>query len=169
LSKSTILVSGEKRDPGAHQSRAASDVVWSVFTTVGAALTLIGLLDLGLTWVPFRFGAPEWEFGTVTNSLNALPVVTMGCALLLAGALANGRRWLARGVAGLLVVLAVWVVAVALLYATNLPFILQAAGDPAYAEGLRKSMLKSGVQVVLFSTVFVLLATYGWRHSGRHR
>ena len=166
---SSILVPGAKRDPGSSEQRSAPDAAWTVLAFAGAALALVGLLDLGLTWIPLRFGIPEWEFGTVTASLNALPVLSLGLAMLLAAGLARGRRRTVRTICVALGILAAWIVASALLYATNLPFILQAAGQPEIAEGLRKSLLKTGVQVVLYPTVFVSIAVYGWRQSSRRR
>jgi hypothetical protein len=165
----SILIQKPKEESGAHPVRGAPEVVWAILRLAGAALAVVGLFDLGLTWIPLRFGVREWEFGTVTTSLNALPVVTMGLALLLAGAIPAGKRLVARGVAVLLLGLAFCIVAAALLYATNLPFVFEAAREPALAAGVRKSVLKTGMQVVLFPTVYVLLATHGWRHSGRRR
>ena len=165
----SILIRKPKEESGAQPVRGAPEVVWTILRLAGAALAIVGLFDLGLTWIPLRFGVREWEFGTVTTSLNALPVVTMGLALLLAGAIPAGKRLVARGVAILLLSLAFCIVAAALLYATNLPFIFEAAREPAIGEGVRKSVLKTGMQAVLYPTVFVLLARQGWRHSGRRR
>jgi hypothetical protein len=165
----SILVHRPKEQPGSPPVRGSPEVVWAILRLAGFALAVVGLFDLGLTWIPLRFGVREWEFGTVTASLNALPVVTMGLALLLGGAIPVGKRLVARGVAVLLLGLAFCIVAAALLYATNLPFIFEAAREPALAEGVRKSVLKTGMQVALFPTVYVLLAIHGWRHSGRRR
>lgn len=169
MTTASILIQKSKKEPGAPKIQEAPEVVWSILRLAGGTLAVIGLFDLGLTWVPLRFGVREWEFGTVTASLNALPVVTMGLALLMAGALAAGKRLAARAVAVLLVGLTVCIAAAALLYATNLPFLFEAAREPGLAEGVRKSMVKTGMQVVLFPTVYVLLAALGWRHSGRRR
>jgi hypothetical protein len=57
----------------------------------------VGLVDLALAWIPPRFGVVEWEFGTISSTLDSLPVSAMGTTLIVASGLQLGSgtlRWL---------------------------------------------------------------------------
>src|SRR2546426_806988 len=95
----------------------APDFGWLLLGSLGLVFTVVGGTDVLLTWVPVRFGNPEWEFGTVTSSLDGLPLVTMGLVLMLAAGTARGMRWVVRTVALVMVVLAVAIALAAVLYA----------------------------------------------------
>lgn len=54
----------------------------------GIAITLVGS-DLALLWIPARLGTPDWEFGTVSTTLDGMPLGTVGFALIAVGAVAG--------------------------------------------------------------------------------
>ena len=60
---------------------------------VGLAFLVAGGADLVLTWFPAAFGTAEWEFGTITQTLNGLPVPTLGLALVGVWGAVTSRRW----------------------------------------------------------------------------
>ena len=70
------MVGGE-RVSSTSTSRSAGrfvpPVAWDLLGWLGFALFVVGGADFLLTWFPERFGNPEWEFGTITASLNAMP------------------------------------------------------------------------------------------------
>lgn len=146
---------------------AAPSLSWRILGWTGWLFFLIGGLDVAITWVPSGFGNPEWEFGTVSASLNGLPVTTMGLMLVLGAALAQGRRWVVRMAALLLIVLAVAVLIAGLLYATNVPMALNAVTQPVARAGLIKSMVKTASQVVMYPALFLLVGAVAWRHTTR--
>jgi Ca2+/H+ antiporter len=129
---------------------------------------LVSSADIALTWYPLAFGNAEWEFGTVTASLNGMPLLMIGLALMLGAAVARGQRWLIRTLSAIMVMLAIAVIAVALVYALTLPIALRAVSDaPLAALGLKKAIAKTSIQVMLYPLAFLWLAASGWRHSAR--
>lgn len=176
----TVLVTGEGegRKGGSDRSGSRrsgfgldSERVWSLLGWVGFVLAAVGLVDIALTWYPFDFGNVEWEFGTVTQSLNALPTVTLGLGLWLVSALVAERIWLSRTVAVALVLLAVVVVAIAVLFVTTAPIALNSVPQNAIATGLKKSIARTATQSVLYPVVFLVIGIKGWKASrdGRSR
>jgi hypothetical protein len=130
---------------------------------VGALFVIVGGIDLGLTWWPLGFGNPEWEFGTVTSMLDGLPVPTLGLVALALAAQPRGSRIPARAVSVVMLILALWVVAAAILYATTLPIALRAVTDPVIRSGLNKAVTKTAVQCVAYPIGLVWLAVAAWR------
>ncbi len=114
------------------------DFGWYLLGWVGLVFALVGGFDLLLTWYPLNFGNPNWEFGTVSATLDGLPVTTLGLALLLGAAVARGKRWLVRTMSVVFVALALVIVLAAMLYATDVPIALQSMTDPLIALGLKK-------------------------------
>jgi hypothetical protein len=138
---------------------------WQLIAILGAAFAVLGAVDLGLAWYPLNFGTPQWEFGTVTQTLDGLPVFTLGLALSLAAAVAQGKRLLTRLISVWLLVLAVVIVFMAVLYATDLPIALRAVPDPAIRQGLMKAIMKTSAQAVVYPAAFVWMGIKGWRLS----
>lgn len=166
MAKPTVVVGKEAKEvrwpPRPEQVRSGLGSVagWS-----GLTFLLVGGWDFALTWYPLSFGNREWEFGTVTASLNGLPVPTMGLALLLVGALLLERRWWA-GLVGLAAFgLMVWVLVGAVLWVTTVPLALRTA-PPEVLLGLKKSIVKSALQCVAYPGI---LAFLGWRAVGTIR
>lgn len=138
-----------------------------VVAAIGVAFFLIGAFDLALVWVPLAFGSPEWEFGTVISTMNGLPVPVMGIGLLLAAAIAGDSRRTARAVAVALVVLALVVAMMGILWATTLPFAFKPVTNDVIRVGLYKAVAKTAMQVLAYTTLFVVLAVFAWRRSAR--
>lgn len=144
-------------------SAGIPEAAWRVLTEIGFALAIVGGADLILAWYPLAFQNPEWEFGTVTATLDGMPVLALGLGLMLAGSLTSGSRWLTRTVVFVFGFLGFAIIAAALLYATNIPLALQAISDPTVRIGLFKAILKSTVQAIVYSSVFLWIAFRGWR------
>src|SRR5947207_11355688 len=63
----------------------------------GLVLSLAGWVDVLLFYWPQRFGESEWEFGVISQTIDALPLPTLGLVLLaLALRAMPERRNLAR-------------------------------------------------------------------------
>jgi hypothetical protein len=140
---------------------------WGLLVPTGLTFTLVGAADLALVWYPLGFGSAEWEFGSVTSMLNGLPVLVMGLAFLGMAAVAAGRRWAGRGIATVLVLLAVTVVLMGGLYATTVPIALKAAPNPLVALGLKKAIAKTTIQAAVYPVLLLWMAIATWRRSGQ--
>ena len=116
-------------------------------------------MDVGLVWYPAAFGNAGWEFGSVTAALNGLPLPLMGLALILSGSLAMGRPWQARVV----VLLALVTLAAGVLYGLTVPLALKSVADPIALSGLRKAILRSVVQLLVYPPIVLYLVWRAWR------
>jgi hypothetical protein len=156
---------GEEKPSLGAPLEAAPGLSWRLLGWTGWAFFALGGVDVALTWFPATFGNPEWEFGTVTASLNGLPVTTMGLALVLCAGIAQGQRWIIRTVAMVLLLLAAAILVSGLLYATNVPIALRTVTQEVARQGLMKAITKTSVQLVLYPALFVTLAVVGWRYT----
>lgn len=159
-----VLLS-QKDETGASPLGPAPEMSWQVLGGAGFAFLLIGGIDIVLTWLPLLLGNAEWEFGTITASLNNLPLSVMGLVLVMVSAIARGRRRTVRVVAVMFAMLALGIVASAVLYATDIPIALQAMTSPIARIGLGKAMIKTLSQLVGYPVLFTWLAVRGWKHS----
>jgi hypothetical protein len=139
-------------------------VLWRVIAAVGLAMTVVGWTDIGLLWYPLHFGSTEWEFGTVSAQLDGMPLGTLGLALLATGALAQGWRWPARGVAVACVLITLELVAVSLLYLLDVPVALKGAA-PQVLGAIEKAMVKAAVFAVAYIVFYAWLAWLLWRKT----
>jgi hypothetical protein len=145
----------------------ADGASWRLLGWTGWLFVVVGGVDSLLTWLPLSLGQPEWEFGTVTASLNGLPLPVLGLVLVLGASLVAGRVVMARVVAVLMVILALCVLAAGLLYALNVPLALRAVTDPVARQGVLKAMTKTIVQVVAYPTGLITLAVIAWSMTKR--
>ena len=122
---------------------------------IGGLLALAGWMDVLLLWIPSNFGRPEWEFGTVSSTFDALPLGTIGVAILIAAAVARGwrRMILVGGVASL--VMAVVLVAALVLFALDVPLAWKGVAD-AYRSALKKAMFKTAILGVIYITLYAV-------------
>ena len=144
-----------------------SSQTWYLLGWTALAFLVVGGVDFALTWYPPDFGNREWEFGTVTASLNGLPILLLGISILLAASLRTGRRWWAALALIASLVMLLWVTLGAVLWATNVPLALKSV--PAQlAVGIRKSLAKTVVQSLVYPLVlaFLMVRSAGALRSG---
>ena len=140
---------------------------WRALGVLGVVFVLVGGIDTLLIWYPPSFGTPEWEFGSITASLDGLPVPTMGLVLLLASALHGGNVRLAKVLAVVLTILAVVILLAAVLYAINVPLGLRAVQNagPVATQGMKKSIIKAAVQMLVYPAGYILVAVRTFKLS----
>jgi hypothetical protein len=138
-----------------------------ILIVAGLLLAIAGWLDVGLFYYPSRFGQPDWEFGTIAHSFDAMPLPTLGLILLALGTRARGGAivW-SRGLAVILAVVALLCVAGLVVFALDIPLALKTmqraasqANNPQAAlisSGLKRGMAK----VILFAVCYA--TAYGW-------
>ncbi|HSG07308.1 MAG TPA: hypothetical protein VLA36_03055 [Longimicrobiales bacterium] len=137
--------------------------LWPMLALAGIALLAVGLSDLALAWYPPLFGNREWEFGTVTATLNGLPVVLMGAVFAYLGAANRGMVRTTRLIGVVSLLGALCIVAMAGLYLTNVPLALQSVEGPILL-GVKKAIAKSLVQSVVYPITFGVLGVRALRH-----
>jgi hypothetical protein len=143
----------------------APDTAWSFLGLTGAVFFLIGSADQLLAFVPATFGNQEWEFGTISSYLDAMPLPALGATLFMAAGMALGRRWMVKTGSVVLVLMSALIVALLVLYVTIVPVALKAVNDPAIRFGLKKAIVKGLGQSLGYPVVFLALAVKAWRHS----
>lgn len=166
-SPGVILSDKSRRDPRVAEARVVLADAWPVFAWLGATFLAMGLIDLALAWFPLGFGNAEWEFGTISATLNGLPLPTLGLVLLLVSGAALERRWQTRAVAVATLTIALLLTAAAFLYATVLPIALNVAGadNPLVRAGLQKAGIKAGALFILYVTLYIGVGIKAFRLS----
>src|SRR5262245_56246877 len=82
---------------------SARDFAWYLLGWSGLVYILVGGIDILLAWYPIEFGNAEWEFGTISATLDRLPLATVGAMFILAAGVARGIPWLVRLMSVLLI------------------------------------------------------------------
>ena len=117
---------------------------WSAMAAIGAAFFILGLLDIGLGWYPAAFGNLEWEFGTISGTLNALAIPMLGLYLMLASAIARSDRRVARIVVALMGLVLATLVVLGIIYLTVVPVAIKSvAGNALVSLGMKKGVVKA--------------------------
>jgi len=140
----------------------AARLVWQTMVLVGLLLAAVGMLDLVQLWVPLQLGIPEWEYGTASSFFDQVPAVGLGLALMMGGSLALGWRWSARSLGVLCLVLAVGMWLVASIYLTVVPFVFKAVREPVVLTGVKKGLVKTLVQALVYPLALLWLAGLAW-------
>jgi hypothetical protein len=160
------MVGGE-RVSSTSTSRSAGrfvpPVAWDLLGWLGFALFVVGGADFLLTWFPERFGNPEWEFGTITASLNAMPASLMGLTLLLVWALHDEAPGRARIFSTVLLVWAVALLALAVVYGLTLPLAVRGLSVPEIGVGLKRAIARTLVQLAVYPIVMAWMGIRGFR------
>ncbi|MDH5591194.1 MAG: hypothetical protein OEZ65_09530 [Gemmatimonadota bacterium] len=146
-----------------HDGTITHGTLLRILGWTGTLFLLVAGADVLLTWLPTDFGNREWEFGTITSSLNGMLSVTFGMILVMVGLSEAEAAWPLRVVAGGFVFLAVFIVAATLLYWTNVPLALKSVQPGPISVGLTKAVIKTSVQCVAFPVAYVLFARTAWR------
>lgn len=152
-----------ERPATAYMSSAYIDA-WRVLGWVGVAFFALSLIDVVLGWYPVRFGSPEWEFGTISATVAAMGIPTLGLYLVLASAIARERPAIAKAVGIVMIVMGVSLLVLAFFYLTTLPLALKAVRTNDMASlNMKKAVLKWLILFVGYESLFVLGALKGIR------
>jgi hypothetical protein len=135
---------------------------WSLLGVLGGAFVVMGVADIALGIYPMAIGDPEWEFGVISAILNAFAIPTMGAYLLLSSLLASNKVALTRVVAVLAIVLALFLIALSILYVTVIPLALKSVGQNAtLLLGMQKAIIKAGLLLVAYVALFIYAGMRG--------
>jgi hypothetical protein len=137
---------------------------WRALGWIGAAFFLLGTLDIALGWYPLALGNLEWEFGTISGSLNALAIPMLGLYLALASAVARGNRRAARTVSVVMGLMLAAILFAGVLYLTVLPVALKSvAGNELVALGIKKAGIKALTLGTVDAVLLAMGMVKGWR------
>lgn len=151
------------RVPG--EVREASGMAWKYLRWAGVVSVVVGMTDLLLAWFPLRVGAPEWEFGIATATMENLPLTMVGLSLILAAGVVLENKKSVVAVAVFMLLLLMVVVGLSLLFALNVPLALRAVTAEPARTTLLKSMAKTSVQAVVYMIFFGLVGIRTLRHG----
>lgn len=160
MSDPKIVASGKnQRHPGSVPSDSGGS--WLILGWIGLVFLVVGGTDFALVWFPLNFGNPEWEFATVTQSFNGLPILLLGLGLLAVAAAETERRWWSTlalvAAAGLLL----WVLVGTAFWASNVSLALETVPDELEL-GIQRAVAKTLVQSIAYSTALGYLVWRGW-------
>lgn len=155
----------EKSIPTPRQASSPGEhTAWTLLGWVGGAFLLLGLGDILIGWYPFAFGNTEWEFGTISGTLNAFALPMLGLYFILASGLARGSRVQARTAAVLMSVLLVVLAGMAIVYLMVAPIALRsAAPSAALLAAMKKGVAKSAMLAVGYGILLLVGAIKGFR------
>lgn len=171
MSDPKIVASARDAGRRAPVETADNGSTWAVFGWIGLAFLVVGGADFVLVWFPTGFGTREWEFATVTQAFNGLPILVLGIGLLIGAAGPVGRWWWSHVAGGSAAVLMVWVLAAVALWASNVGLALQTVPDELRV-GIEKAVVRTTIQSVAYPVVLGYLlrrAWTGWRRSSAAR
>lgn len=141
---------------------------YSLLVAIGLALTVVGLVDLVLLWLPFRFENAAWVFGTVTQTFDSVPTVGLG-ALLLTYGLVRHPDTGARTVRVASIVslgIALVLLLAGLRYVAAVPSVFAEA--PAQSiDSLRRSVIQNAVEMAVYVVACLYTAGLLWRGVGK--
>lgn len=166
---STDAVVVGKQETGLRVRRGEA-TAYTLLGLLGGAFALVGLVDLGLLWYPPDFGNAGWEFGTLSRTLDSVPMAGLGFGLLAFAAVRHpGRRGGWVRVVGVLFVLAALVfVAMGAMYATVVPEVVSRSPAES-ALAMNRAVIKNFVEVVVYTLVFGTIGFKLWRTVERSR
>jgi hypothetical protein len=153
------------RDPDAKPlaPAGADELIWRAVLVFGAILGALGALELAGLWGPGIRSTPESAFGTASAVFAGFPQLGLGLVFLLGGAVALGKRTMARAAAGLCVLTSLVLWLVAYLFVDALPYMLQVTSEPAVHLQVRKVMAKTSLEALLYPFLLLVVSVRGWR------
>lgn len=132
-------------------------------------LLFAGLVDMALLLYPVRFGDVDWEFGVLSQAIDALPLSTVGAILLSSGVRALGRPTLTRVTAILFFVAALALGMVLVILALAFGSALDAMNDPQAAPAIKRILFKAGVNGLAYLSGYFILGIMLWRSTRPRR
>lgn len=144
----------------------SSRFAWKLAAIAGAALSIIGIGQLALTMYPLGFGSLEWEFGASAQILGALPLPTVGLAVLLTALHARDSRWPAWITSLALLALGLASLGALALHLLAAPVALSLTPAPAVGA-VKQTIARTTLNGVGFSILYIAGAAMSMRHLTR--
>jgi hypothetical protein len=135
----------------------------------GTLFAVLGLVDLVTQIFPLALGSPEWEFGTYSSMMDSMPLFLMGLGFLAVFAVARSQLGLLRTLGFVFLFVAIFILAGAFLYATNVPQALKMGPGTPLQTGMKKAVTKGALQTTIYPIAFLWLAVFAFKNSGKGR
>jgi hypothetical protein len=147
-----------------YRIRDADATISHACVAAGVAFGIIGAVDLVLLWVPVRLGDPIWEFGTLSRTLDNLPMAVLGIALITIGLVRHpdrNPRWVQ--VAAVALALGVLLlVATAMLY--GLAAVAVVGRTPVeQMDAIGRAIIKNVAELVVYIGAFGWMSAACWQ------
>lgn len=136
----------------------------NMMVAVGAALVFVALVDVAIVWTPLRLGTPGWEFATISRTFTNVPMTAIGWVLIAFGVVRHPDRhvfW-TRGVGAAFAAMALILLGMGAVYALSVPAVVREA-TPGVTDALKRALLKTGTEIVVYTTVFGFVGVMLWR------
>jgi uncharacterized protein YjeT (DUF2065 family) len=155
------VIGPSRREKRLHDHEGAAS---HILRALGTVFVVLGLFELLLLWIPPQLGNAAWEFATISRSLDAMPMLALGMAVLgyttVGGQFAETSR--VRLLALAFAVAVVLVVVLAGLYATVVPAVVSNT-PPEAMDGVQRALVKGVVQLVAYFSFFVAVVLSLWK------
>ncbi len=142
---------------------------FTIVGLTGVMFAVIGGAELVTQIFPMALGSPEWEFGTYSSVMDSMPLFLMGLGFLGAYAVTRSMTVLARVLGIVFVLLALFVLAGAFLYSTNLPQALRMNPGSPMQTGMKKAVVKGAIQSAIYPIAFLWFGVFMLKNAGAGR
>lgn len=134
----------------------------------GITLAMVTLANFALLWWRPSFGNAEWEFGTIGQTIDRMPLLVVSVAMIIYGALQSGSVKGVRGVAVVCVLFALWIIGSTVLYgmASLVAFKLVPGNQQSV---VRRTVAKNLFGATLYTVLFLVTAVQLWRRTRPRR
>ena len=134
----------------------------------GISLAIVTLANFALLWWRPNFGNAEWEFATIGQTIDRLPLLVVSLCLLVYGTLQSGSVRGTRALAVISVLFALWIIGSTVLYgmASLTAFKLVPGNQISVVKRtVAKNLFGATVYIILFLATAVQL----WRRARGRR
>ena len=134
----------------------------------GISLAIVTLANFTLLWWRPSFGNAEWEFATIGQTLDRIPLLVVSMALVVYGVLQSGSVKGARAVAVICGVFVLWIVASTVLYgmASLVAFKLVPGNQLSM---VKRTVAKNLFGAAIYTLLFGVTAMQMWRRTRSRR
>ncbi len=133
----------------------------------GFALGVAGWVDVGMFWYPLHIGSVDWEVGTISQTIDGLPLPFMSLLLIAVGLRGIGtRRIWARLIACAFIAIGLWLLACLVIFLLDVPQVLTAA-QRLHGSGLRRAVFKVLLYSLTYAGATITLGVSMWRATSR--
>ena len=162
--KSKIVMKADAGDQPVRRESAAEVIRQAglPILAVGIATFLVGWSDILISWFPFRIGNQEWEFSTISRTIDGMSLGTLGVCLIAIGAVMTRAKMVMRLALGLAAAGVALLLVAAGLYALTVPVAFSTA-DGAMRPLLRVAVLRTTWFLIIYLMLYGWLAWFFWK------